>query len=300
MHTGSMRWLSAKAKPFPDRCGYGLLYDRAAHLVGPNGYVHAYEIDQALVAGADQNLAHMPWVTVYGRTGIADDLPKADAVYVNAGTTQPSWGWLDAMKSRGRLLFPLHAEGMVGGMLLIRKPEYGATWPARFISAAAFVSLVGGQNAEGAHRLNAAFVHGGKESVQSFRVDEAKDADSLATVGGFRPRIPDPHLSRRRRSCDCRTARTVRRSPRGSLLSPNTFALCKSGGRGASPSRRPRSGTKRKCRNTRGISEAGGRPAVQSACRPQPPLTLLGPQAALAVAAQSEARGPIHPLVRAC
>jgi Asp-tRNA(Asn)/Glu-tRNA(Gln) amidotransferase A subunit family amidase len=31
----------------------------------------------------------MPWVTVYGRTGIADDLPKADAIYVNAGTTQP-------------------------------------------------------------------------------------------------------------------------------------------------------------------------------------------------------------------
>jgi transposase len=39
-------------------------------------------------------------------------------------------------------------------------------------------------------------------------------AGSLATVGGFRPRILDPHLSRRQRSCDCRAARTVRRSPR--------------------------------------------------------------------------------------
>jgi hypothetical protein len=89
------------------------------------------------------------------------------------GTTEGSE--LRAEGRQGRLLFPLHAEGMVGGMLLIRKPEYGATWPARFISAAAFVSLVGGQNAESAHRLYAAFVHGGKESVQSFRIDEAKD-----------------------------------------------------------------------------------------------------------------------------
>jgi hypothetical protein len=32
-------------------------------------------------------------------------------------------------------------------------------------------------------------------------------------------------------------------------------------------------GTKRKCRDARGISEAGGRPAVPSACRPRPPLT---------------------------
>jgi hypothetical protein len=35
-------------------------------------------------------------------------------------------------------------------------------------------------------------------------------------------------------------------------------------------------GTKRKCRNAPGISEAGGRPAVPSACRPQLPLTRSG------------------------
>jgi protein-L-isoaspartate(D-aspartate) O-methyltransferase len=37
------------------------------------------------------------------------------------------------------------------------------------------VSLVGGQSAESAARLNAAFAHGGKESVRSFRIDDAKD-----------------------------------------------------------------------------------------------------------------------------
>jgi protein-L-isoaspartate(D-aspartate) O-methyltransferase len=155
--------------------GTGYYTTVLAHLVGPTGYVHAYEIDQVLAARAEQNLAHMPWVTVYGHTGIADDLPKADAIYVNAGTTQPSWCWIDAMKGHGRLLFPLHAEGAVGGMLLIRKPEYGAIWPARFVSGAAFVSLVGGQSAEASRGLNAAFERGGKESVQSFRIGEAID-----------------------------------------------------------------------------------------------------------------------------
>ena len=39
-------------------------------------------------------------------------------------------------------------------------------------------------------------------------------------------------------------------------------------------------GTKLRCRSAPGISEAGGRPAVPSACRPQPPLThLYGPAA---------------------
>ncbi len=155
--------------------GTGYYTTVLAHLVGPTGSVHAYEIDQGLAARAEQNLAPMPWVSVHGRTGIADDLPKADAIYVNAGTTQPSWGWLDAMKSSGRLLFPLHAEGRVGGMLLIRKPEYGVIWPARFVSAAAFVALVGGQSAGSADGLNAAFANGGKERVRSFRIDEARD-----------------------------------------------------------------------------------------------------------------------------
>jgi protein-L-isoaspartate(D-aspartate) O-methyltransferase len=146
-----------------------------AHLVGPTGYVHAFEIDPVLSARAAQNLAHMPWVTVHGRSGIADDLPKADAVYVNAGITQPSWCWLDAMKAGGRLLFPLHAEGGFGGMLWIGKPNQGTVWPARFVSGAGFISCVGNQSSETGRRLNATFRNGGKENVQSFRIDDAID-----------------------------------------------------------------------------------------------------------------------------
>ena len=48
-----------------------------AHLVGPVGKIHAYEIDASLAARAKQNLAHLPWVEVRARSGIADHLPKA-------------------------------------------------------------------------------------------------------------------------------------------------------------------------------------------------------------------------------
>ncbi|MFI5023865.1 MAG: protein-L-isoaspartate O-methyltransferase [Alphaproteobacteria bacterium] len=155
--------------------GTGYYTALLAHLVGPRGYVHAYEIDPVLSARAGQNLAHMPWVTVHDRSGIADDLPKADAVYVNAGITQPCWCWLDAIKVGGRLLFPLHAEGGAGGMLWIGKPKRGTIWPARFVSEAAFISCVGNQSSETGRRLNVAFKDGGTESVQSFRIDEAID-----------------------------------------------------------------------------------------------------------------------------
>ncbi len=155
--------------------GTGYYTTLLAHLVGPEGRVHAYEIDQDFAARAARNLAHLPSVVVHARSGIADHLPKADAVYVNAGITQPSWAWLDALKPGGRLLFPLHAEGAIGGMLLIGKPARGKLWPARFISSAAFISCVGSQNSETGRRLNAVFGNSRMEAVRSFRIDEAMD-----------------------------------------------------------------------------------------------------------------------------
>jgi protein-L-isoaspartate(D-aspartate) O-methyltransferase len=110
-----------------------------AHLVGANGTVYAYEIDQNLAERARRNLKELAWVEVRAQTGIADHLPKVDAVYVNAGITQPSWSWLDALRPNGRLIFPLHALGSVGGMLLIEKPQHGLLWPAKFVSVAALV-----------------------------------------------------------------------------------------------------------------------------------------------------------------
>lgn len=145
-----------------------------AHLVGVGGRVHAYEIDARLAARASENLKGLLQVDVQSRSGVAEDLPKVDAIYVCAGTTQPSWAWLDALRPRGRLLFPLAPEGGLGGMLLIERPDHGSRWPAKFVSRARFISLEGRQDPAAGRRLTEAF-SSHWDRVRSFRTDEAKD-----------------------------------------------------------------------------------------------------------------------------
>jgi len=171
-----------------------------ARLVGRDGRVHAFEIDGGLAERTKTNLKHLPQVDVQARSGIADDLPKVDAVYVCAGITQPSWSWLDALKPNGRLVFPLHAVGGVGGMLMIRWPGQGAVWPARFISPAAFISCTGPQDDEGGRRLHAAFTTGEAKNVRSFRTNHppTEPVGSPATGGGFRPSTRRPILKSNR------------------------------------------------------------------------------------------------------
>ena len=148
-----------------------------AHLAGPEGRVHAFEIDPDLAARAGRNLAHLPSVGVQPRSGIAEDLPQADAVYVNAGITQPSWTWLHALRPGGRLTFPLQPVGGFGGMLLVEKPREGGTaWPARFVSGVTFIACQGRQDEEAGRGLAAAFARGGGDTVRSFRLDDAPDA----------------------------------------------------------------------------------------------------------------------------
>ena len=105
-----------------------------AELVGPEGRVIAYEIEPDIAERAAANLARYPQVEVRARSGV-DDLPSADAVYVNAAASHPLRAWLDALKVGGRLVFPLQAAGSSGAMLLITRPERGDAWPARFLSA---------------------------------------------------------------------------------------------------------------------------------------------------------------------
>lgn len=145
-----------------------------AHLVGVSGRVHGYEIDAGLAARASENLKDWPQVDVQPRSGIAEDLPKVDAIYVCAGITQPSWTWLDALRPGGRLLFPLQPEGGFGGMLLLQRPDHRLRWPAKFVSRAAFIGCVGQQDADAGRRLAQAF-SSGWDRVRSFRMDDARD-----------------------------------------------------------------------------------------------------------------------------
>ena len=155
--------------------GVGYYTALLAHLVGPAGKVHAYEIASDIAARARENLAHLRWVNVEARSGIADDLPKADAVYVNAGITQPSWAWLDALRPGGRLLFPLQGVGEFGAILLIKRPKRGMIWPAKFVTGAAFIPCIGPQDETVGRRLTEAFSQGAWRQVRSFRIDNPTD-----------------------------------------------------------------------------------------------------------------------------
>ncbi|MEL6062743.1 MULTISPECIES: protein-L-isoaspartate O-methyltransferase family protein [unclassified Methylobacterium] len=155
--------------------GSGYYTALLAHLVGPEGRVHAFEIDPGLAAKATANLAPWPWVQVHARSGTAAGLPPADAIYVNAGAARPARAWLDALKPEGRLLFPLQAPDSRGGMLLVRRSGSAAAWPARFVSAATFITLQDMPEEETA-ALREAFVSGRPFAVRAIRFDRPVDA----------------------------------------------------------------------------------------------------------------------------
>ena len=145
-----------------------------AQLVGSSGQVHAYEIDESLADRARGNLKDLPQVNVQARSGIAPDLPKADLIYVCAGAAQPAREWLDALRPGGRLIFPLAPVGVLGGMLLIKHPDQGPVWPARFRGRAQFIGCIGLQDEDAGRRLTEAFLNGW-ERVRSLRLDSAVD-----------------------------------------------------------------------------------------------------------------------------
>lgn len=149
--------------------GAGYYTSILAHLVGENGRVHAFEIEPALAMRARENTRHNPIIEIHARSGVAARLPRADVIYVNAGSTQPNTDWLDALKPGGRLIFPLQAPGRFGAMLRIHEVGGDKTWRARFIGRAGFISCQGAQDMAIADQLNAAFIRGGWEKVRSLR-----------------------------------------------------------------------------------------------------------------------------------
>lgn len=139
-----------------------------AELVGSAGRVIAYEIDDAMAALAQENLADRPQVVLRHQSGVVTGLPEADVIYVCAGAAAPAASWLDTLRPGGRLLFPLAPEGTLGGMLLIQRPAEGAIWPARMVSRAQFIGCMGLQDDEAASRLKQVFTKDW-DQVRSFR-----------------------------------------------------------------------------------------------------------------------------------
>jgi len=172
LHAKSIAALELKEGEMVVQIGAGAGYYTAilAELVGPKGRVIAYEIEQDIAQRAAANLARYPQVEVRARSGV-EDLPSADAIYVNAAASHPLRAWLDALKPGGRLLFPLQAAGSSGAMLMITRPERGDAWPARFLSGVVFIACEGAQDSEKGRKLDEAFRRGGSQRVRSLRFD---------------------------------------------------------------------------------------------------------------------------------
>jgi protein-L-isoaspartate(D-aspartate) O-methyltransferase len=170
LHAQSIAALGLKAGATAAQVGAGAGYYTAilAELVGPRGRVIAYEIEPDIAKRAAANLARYPQVEVRARSGV-EDLPAADAIYVNAAASHPLRTWLDALKPGGRLVFPLQAAGSSGAMLLVTRPEAGDAWPARFLSGVVFIACEGAQDPAMARKLDEAFRRGGPDPVRSLR-----------------------------------------------------------------------------------------------------------------------------------
>lgn len=182
-------WINAlgpKAGERINHIGAGTGYYSAilAEMVGPEGSVEAFELDPALAARARKTLADWPNVAVRERSGAVAPLPEADAIYVSAGSSLPLAAWLDALLPGGRLLFPLTDAFGSGAMLLITRGE--GRWPARFVSGAAFIGLVGGGDAASEAAVAAAFRSGDASAVRWLMRDGARGRQDWLRGDGWR------------------------------------------------------------------------------------------------------------------
>jgi protein-L-isoaspartate(D-aspartate) O-methyltransferase len=169
-------------------CGTGYYTAILAHLVGPSGKVIAYEIEPELGRRAVENLK--PWDNVEVRlaSGVNDELPRCDAIYVNAGATRPVAGWLDALNEEGKLLFPLIGLLGRGVTLLLTRLQHGVIFigdrtsiAAKVIGHCGFVPCRDAYDPAEAANVSAAF-YSGLWKARSLIRNDAPD-DNAVLVG---------------------------------------------------------------------------------------------------------------------
>jgi protein-L-isoaspartate(D-aspartate) O-methyltransferase len=165
-------------------CGTGYYSAILAQLVGPSGKVIAYEIESELAQRAADNLA--PWdnVEVRAASGTQTELPRCDAIYVNAGATRPAANWLDALNDGGRLIFPLSGSGAnrFGVSLLVTRLH--DMFSAKAVGYCGFIDCVGATDPEEGADVTAAFRAGELWKARSlFRGDQPDKSAVLVGKG---------------------------------------------------------------------------------------------------------------------
>lgn len=145
--------------------GTGYYTAMLAHLVGPTGYVHAYELEPDIARRATENLATVTNVSVHAESAITT-LPTANVIYVNAGTTHPPAQWLDALTIGGRLVLPLTPNEGHGCMILITRHSQNG-YAAHIFSGASFIPCIGARDEQASRSLAAALANGHEAGVKT-------------------------------------------------------------------------------------------------------------------------------------
>ena len=158
-------------------CGVGY-YTAVAAVTVAEGTVVGIEYDARLAERARRNLGRWSNVTVLKGDGseLASEVPF-DAIFVNAGATEPLPGWLDQLRTGGRLLVPLTVDlpepflGLgAGHMLLVTR--HSGSCSARFTSPVGIFHCAGARTTDGGELLGQAYLRGDHDRVRSLRRDE--------------------------------------------------------------------------------------------------------------------------------
>ncbi|MER9304983.1 protein-L-isoaspartate O-methyltransferase [Mesorhizobium sp. M0496] len=96
-----------------------------ARLVSSGGTVTAFELDENLADLARKNLETYGNVTVVHGNAVTVPLPPSDIIYVNAGVAAPPAGWLKALRSGGRMIFPWRPAERVPLAVMVTRTEKG-------------------------------------------------------------------------------------------------------------------------------------------------------------------------------
>ena len=156
-------------------CGLGYYTALMAHCVGPSGRVVAIEVDEALAAGARDNLSSFPNADVRLGDGTLAGGETFDAILINAGMTHPHDSWLDAIGEGGRMILPLTATmpamGPIGKGPLLALRRTGAEFDARLVTVVAIYSAVGIRNEALNERIGKALMRGVMPTFKRLRRD---------------------------------------------------------------------------------------------------------------------------------
>jgi protein-L-isoaspartate(D-aspartate) O-methyltransferase len=159
-------------------CGAGYYSAVLGELVGPSGKVTGLDVEEALVARAQEALAPWPQVTARVADGATSALPPADIVVVSAGATHPLPQWLDALDRGGQLLLQMTGEHGWGQTLLATRKVDSGDFAAQFVGHVGIYHFTGARDAALAKRLDGAFRGGIASEVKSLRREAHAEDES--------------------------------------------------------------------------------------------------------------------------